>query len=221
MTMKSLLWQDMQHYLYRPAIKLNKRHKTKKNTKNNSSNTYILNNLAENLDSLSLMSSLIDVEDTTLDMSEENAQPNLSLAENMSFYSALRDLNADIANFINSQILYKDFKGNEHVQNRSNIILRKQLNQGVDLALSYVTFACLDRRIMALDYLPTARTICRAEESRMSGNYKRGNRFFHYLHSLKVPTASIKPNILAAACRMLQERENKTTSTCIASVTSD
>jgi len=55
----------------------------------------------------------------------------------------------------------------------------------------------------------------------MSANYKRGNRFFHYLHSLKVPTASIKPNILAAACRMLQERGNKTTSTCIASVTSD
>ncbi|XP_018056078.1 PREDICTED: replication factor C subunit 1 [Atta colombica] len=213
MIVKSLLWQDMQRYLYKPAIKLNKKHKTKKtaNTKN-SNDTYILNNLAEDLDSLSLMSSLIDIEDTTLDMSEEKTQPNLSLAENMSFYSALYDLNADIADFINSQILYKNFDANEHVQNQSNIILRKQLKQGVDLALSYVTSTCLDRQIMALDYLPTARTICRAEESRSSTNYKRGNRFFHYLHSLKVPNASMKPNILAAACRMLQEGGNKTAS---------
>lgn len=211
MIVKSLVWQDMQRYLYKPAIKLNKKHKTKKTTKI-SNDTYILNNLAEDLDSLSLMSSLIDVEDTTLDMSEEKTQPNLSLAENMSFYSALHDLNADIANFINNQILYKNFDANEHVQNQSNIILRKQLKQGVDLALSYVTSTCLDRRIMALDYLPTARTICRAEESRSSTNYKRGNRFFHYLHSLKLPSASMKPNILAAACRMLQEGANKTAS---------
>ncbi|XP_077278918.1 enhanced level of genomic instability 1 [Temnothorax americanus] len=208
-TTKPSLWQDMQHYLYKPAIELNKRHKTKKST--NTKNSNILNNLAEDLDSLSLVSSLIDVEDTTLDMPEENAQPNLSLAENVSFYSALRDLNADIANFINSQILYKNFEANEHVQNQSKIILRKQLKRGVDLALSYVTSGCLDQRIMALDYLPTVRTICRAEESRSTANYKRRNRFFHYLHSL-VPTASTKPNILAAACRMLQERENKTTS---------
>ncbi|KAG5314528.1 ATAD5 protein, partial [Pseudoatta argentina] len=213
MIVKSLLWQDMQRYLYKPAIKLNKRHKTKKTTNTkNSNDTYILNNLAEDLDSLSLMSSLIDVEDMTLDMSEEKTQSNLSLAENLSFYSALHDLNADIADFINSQILYKNFDANKHVQNQSNIILRKQLKQGVDLALSHVTSMCLDRRIMALDYLPTARTICRAEESRSSTNYKRGNRFFHYLHSLKVPSASMKPNILAAACRMLQEGGNKTAS---------
>ncbi|KAG5348082.1 ATAD5 protein, partial [Acromyrmex charruanus] len=213
MIVKSLLWQDMQRYLYKPAIKLNKRHKTKKTTNTkNSNDTYILNNLAEDLDSLSLMSSLIDVEDMTLDMSEEKTQSNLSLAENLSFYSALHDLNADIADFINSQILYKNFDANKHVQNQSNIILRKQLKQGVDLALSHVTSTCLDRRIMALDYLPTARTICRAEESRSSTNYKRGNRFFHYLHSLKVPSASMKPNILAAACRMLQEGGNKTVS---------
>lgn len=218
-TMKPLVWQDMQRYLYKPAIKLNKKHKTKKNSSTKSSNNiYILNNLAEDLDSLSLMSCLVDAEDTTLDMSkvmtsEENVQPNLSLAENVSFYSVLHDLNADMANFINSQILYKDFEANEYVQNRGNIILRKQLNRGVDLALSHVTSACLDRRIMALDYLPTARAICRAEESRSTANYKRGNRFFHYLHSLKVPTASMKPNILAAACRMLQEKENKTAST--------
>lgn len=200
----------MQRYLYKPAIKLNKRHKSKKSTnmKNN-----ILNNLAEDLDSLSLVSCLINVEDATLDISEKNAQPNLSLAENVSFYSALRDLNADIANFINSQILYKDFETNEHVQNQSKIILRKQLNRGIDLALSHVTSTCLDRQIMALDYLPTVRTICRMEESRSNANYKRGNRFFHYLHSLKVPTASMKPNILAAACRMLQEEKNKTAST--------
>ncbi|KYM94827.1 ATPase family AAA domain-containing protein 5 [Cyphomyrmex costatus] len=176
---------------------------------------------ADDLDGLSLMSSLIDVEDTTLDMSEEKMQPNLSLAENMSFYSALHDLNADIADFINNQILYKDFDANDCVQNQSNIILKKQLKQGVDLALSHVTSTCLDRRIMVLDYLPTARTICRAEESRSTTNYKRGNRFFHYLHSLKVPSASMKPNILATACRMLQKGEKKIASMNIENVTVD
>lgn len=218
---KPSLWQDMQRYLYKPAIKLNKKHKIKKSTNTKNSNTNILNNLAEDLDSLSLVSSLIDIKDAALDMSEENVQPNLSLAENVSFYSALRDLNADIANFVNSQILYKNFETNEHVQNQVKIILKKQLNRGVDLALSHVTSMCLDRQIMALDYLPTARAICRAEESRSTTNYKRGSRFFHYLHSLKVPTVSMKPNILAAACRMLQEGDNKTASTCIANVTSD
>lgn len=197
--------------MYKPAIKLNKRHKSKKST--NTKNFNILSNLAENLDNLSLVSSLIDIKDMVLDISEENAQPNLSLAENVSFYSALHDLNADIANFINSQILYKNFEVNEHVQNQSKIILRKQLNQGIDLALSHVTSICLDRQVMALDYLPIIRTICRIEQSRLSTNYKRGNRFFHYLHSLKVPTASMKPNILAAACKMLQEEGNKTTPT--------
>jgi len=220
---KPSLWQDTQRYLYKPAIKLNKRHKTKKSTNTKSSNDIarILNSLAEDLDGLSLVSSLIDVEDVTLDISEENVQPNLSLAENVSFYSATHELKADIANFISGRVLYKDFKANEHVPNQSNIILRKQLNQGMDLALSHVTSAHLDRRILALDYLPTARTICRAEESRSTANYKRGNRFFHYLHSLKVPTALMKPNILAAACRILQEKGNKTASTYVVSVTSD
>lgn len=219
--MRPSLWQDMQRYLYKPAIKLHKRQTVKKETNNvekfdkraNDITASILDDLADNLDGLSLVSSLIDVEDTTLNVSEANAQPNLSLAENLSLYSASRYLNADMANFVNDRILCKKPVGDEHMQNQSHVILRKQLNQGVDLALSHVTFACLDRRVMALDYLPTARTICRAEESRSCANYKRGNRFFHYLHGLKVPTASMKPNILAAACRTLQERANKTAPT--------
>ncbi|EFN70838.1 ATPase family AAA domain-containing protein 5 [Camponotus floridanus] len=207
------LWQSMQYYLYKPAIKLNRHRRKNRNTKRTNDTICILNNLAENLDSLSLVSSLIDIEDPILNISEEKTQPNLSLAENVSFYSASHDLQADIANFISDRILCNDSNANEHVQNQNNIILRKRLNRGVDLALSHVTFACLDQRIMALDYLPTIRTICRAEEFRSTLNFKRSNRFFHYLHSLNVPTASMKPNILAAACKMLQERENKNVST--------
>ncbi|XP_072748662.1 uncharacterized protein Elg1 [Anoplolepis gracilipes] len=213
-TVKPSLWQDMQYYLYKPAIKLIK-HRARRGTNAKKSNdtACILNNLAENLDSLSLVSSLIDIEDTMLNISDEKTQPNLSLAENISFYSAPHDLKEDIATFISNRVLYNDLKSaNDHVQNQ-NIILKKRLNRGVDLALSYATFACLDQRIMAVDYLPTIRTICRAEEIRSTINYKRSNRFFHYLHSLNVPTASMKPNILAAACKMLQEKENKTVST--------
>lgn len=201
----------MQYYLYKPAIKPINKHRTKKsiNTKRTNDTACILNDLAENLDSLSLVSSLIDIEDTLLNISEEKTQPNLSLAENISFYSASCDLKADIATFISDRILYNDSNSKEHVQNQNNIILRKRLNRGVDLALSHVTFACLDQRIMALDYLPIMRTICRAEELRSTINSKRSNRFFHYLYSLNVPTVSMKSNILAAACKMLQERKNK------------
>ncbi|XP_070152901.1 enhanced level of genomic instability 1 isoform X3 [Polyergus mexicanus] len=209
-TIKPSLWQSVQRYLYKPAIKMINRHRTRKGTNIKRFNgiACVLNNLAENLDSLSLVSTLVDIEDTMLNISEEKMQPNLSLAENISFYSASHDLKADIATFISNQIFCIDSNANEHLQNQNNIILRKRLNRGVDLALSHVTSACLDQRIMALDYLPTVRTICRAEEFRSTINYKRSNRFFHYLHSY-VPTASMKPNILAAACKMLQERENK------------
>lgn len=207
----------MQRYLYKPAIKLSKRHKAKDtNAKKSNEQTgndtmHILSNLANDLDGLSLMS-LINIDDTVLNTPEANAQPNLSLLENLSVYSASHRSSADIASFLSDGILYKDSNGNEQVQNSSNVILRNQLNRGVDLALSQVTSACLDRRVMAIDYLPTARTICRAEESRSAGNHKRGNRFFHYLHGL-VPAASMKPNILAAACRTLQEKIDKNAST--------
>ncbi|KAM0737079.1 Enhanced level of genomic instability 1 [Formica fusca] len=212
-TIKSSLWQSVQRYLYKPAIKMINRHRTGKgtNTKKFNDTACVLNNLAENLDSLSLVSTLIDIEDTMLNISEEKTQPNLSLAENISFYSASHDLKADITTFISDQIFCIDSNANEHMQNQNNIILRKRLNREVDLALSHVTSGCLDQRIIALDYLPTVRTICRAEEFRSTINYKRSNRFFHYLHSY-VPTASMKPNILAAACKMLQERKNKTMS---------
>ncbi|XP_050460172.1 uncharacterized protein LOC126856044 isoform X2 [Cataglyphis hispanica] len=206
-TIKPSLWQSVQRYLYKPAIKMINRHKTRKgtNTKRFNDTAFILDNLAENLDSLSLVSTLIDIEDTMLNISEEKAQPNLSLAENISFYSASRDLKVDIATFISDQILCIDSNANGLMQNQNNIILRKRLNRGVDLALSHVTSTCLDQRIIALDYLPTVRTICRAEEFRSTINYKRSNRFFHYLHSY-IPSASMKPNILAAACKMLQEK---------------
>lgn len=215
MVIKSSLWQDVQYHLYKPVIKLDKKRKTeKKNTNMKKSNytAYTLNKLADDLDNISLASSLLDTEDTTLSISEEKAQPNLSLTESVSFYSASRDLNTDIANFLSNQMLYKNSKPNENIQSQSNIILRKQLNRGVDQALSQVTSTCLDRRIMALDYLPAARTICRAEDSRFAITNKRGNRFFHYLHSLEnVSAVWMKPNILAAACKTLQEKVNKTT----------
>lgn len=211
-TMTKPFWQDMRSHLYKPAIKLSRKHKTKQSASTKKTNAAcVLSNLAEKLDDLSLVSCLVDIKDSALNVTEKNTQPNLSLAENVSFYSASHDLNINIANFISDNILYKDSNMNEIVQNETNLIMKKQLNEGVDLALSHVT-SCLDRRIMALDYLPAVRTICRAEESRSTSNYKRGNRFFHYLHTLQVPTLLMKPNILTVACKMLQEKVNKNAS---------
>ncbi|XP_014472510.1 PREDICTED: ATPase family AAA domain-containing protein 5 [Dinoponera quadriceps] len=220
-TARSSLWQDMQRYLYKPAIKLSKKHKAKKDRSGDKPNEQmgddparILSGLASDLDGLSLVSSLIDVDDVVLNPPKASVQPNLSLAENLSLYSASRRSIADIASFMSERLLQKKpLSGNESApSNPNNVVLRNQLNRGVDLALSYVTPACLDRRVMATDYLPTARAICRAEQSRCVGSHKRGNRFFHYLHGLNVPTASMKPNILAAACRTLQEKLGEFTS---------
>lgn len=207
--------------MYRPAIKLSKKHKANKDAKKWNERTggdaaRVPNNLANDLDALSLVARLIDIDDTALNPPEANAQPSLSLAENLSLYSASRHLSADIASFISDRILYRESDGN--AQGPSNAVLRNRLHRGVDQALSYVTPVCLDRRVMATDYLPTVRTICRAEDSRCAGNHKRGSRFFHYLHSLKVPAASMKPNILAAACRTLQEKIDKNASASTSAV---
>lgn len=224
MIAKPSLWQDMQRYLYKPAIKLDRRHNVKKDKKIERSDkqlndTVFMNSLVDDLDSLSLVSCLVDIEDTILNISEVNTQPSLSLTENLSSYSVSRHLSADLTNFMCDKILYRDAIGGKYTQNQ-NHMLRKQLNHGVDLVLSRVTNTCLDRRVMAIDYLPTARTICRAEESR--SNYKRRNRFFHYLQGLNVPITSLKSHVLTAACKMLQEKIDESASTSsIENVTMD
>lgn len=63
----------------------------------------------------------------------------------------------------------------------------------------------LDRRSVALDYLPTFRAICRTEKDKSATNAKRNNRFCHYLNSLKIAGSTRKSQneILDSLCGAL------------------
>ncbi|XP_017759978.1 PREDICTED: ATPase family AAA domain-containing protein 5 [Eufriesea mexicana] len=203
---KNSFWQNIRHYVYKPAIKVSKKWK-KTTNKKVMDDKNILIDVATKLDNIALLSSLIDIEDSALNLCQIKTQPNLSLIENTAPYSASTDMCLDIAEWIGNKIIYKDqLNDYDGTQHQNNIMLKKQLNEGLNLALSQTTSLLLDRQIIATDYLPSIRTICRAEELRANTNNKRGNRFFHYLHNLKTPSTLFKPNILAAACKIMYDK---------------
>ena len=202
-------WQNLRHHLYKPAIRVSKRRKPKKATgsKVMNDNADILNDVARKLDNVALLSSLIDIDDSALNFGQIKAQPSLSLIENTNSYSVSSNISVEIAEWMSKRVVFKE-QLNEHdgSQYQNNIALKTQLNRRVNLALSHTTASFLDHRVLSLDYLPSVRAICRAEESRGDLNNKRGNRFFHYLHSLRVPSMSLRSNILTAACRVMHDK---------------
>lgn len=202
---RNFVWQDMKYYLYQPAIKETKKQKAKGCVRNNNRNT--LNNLANQLDYLSLLSSLIEINDPALDIVCTKPQSSLSLMEDTTPYSVSQSISSEIGEWISRKIIKENHLiGKNRIQYQGRLSLQKQLNEGVDSALSQITSHTLDNRSISLDYLPCVRTICRMEEYRIASNIKRGNRFFHYLSGFKLPASSTKSNILSAACKMLQEK---------------
>ncbi|XP_078037453.1 enhanced level of genomic instability 1 [Augochlora pura] len=208
---KNSFWESMRYNLYKPAMKENKKQKTKKivDSETKDSNKYTLDNLANKLDDIALMSSLIHLEDSALNLSQIKMQPSLSLIENTDSYSASNSIGFDIAEWLSKKVIYSSqLNGSSRTSYQNNIALKRQINKGVNLALSQTTSSLLDHQVVSTDYLPCLRTICRAEESRANMNNKRGNRFFHYLHNLKGPPISLKPNILSAACKIMRDTVN-------------
>ncbi|CAL7948152.1 unnamed protein product [Xylocopa violacea] len=207
---KKSFWQNMQYFVYKPAIKVSKKSKRKK------IDNSILIDVANTLDNIVLLSSLIDIEDSALNLWEIKIQPNLSLIENTATYSASKNTCLEIAEWIATKIRCRDQLNDYNgVPHRNKIMLKKQLNKAVNLALSHTTSLLLDRQILATDYLPSVRAICRAEESRANTNSKRGNRFFHYLHNLKASSTLFKPNILTAACKIMYDTIDNNVQTSI------
>ena len=209
---RNSFWQNMRHHLYKPAIRVSKRRKPKKSTgsKIMNDNADILNDVAGKLHNVALLSSLIDIDDSALNFGQVKAQPSLSLIENTNPYSVSSNISVEIAEWMSKRVVFKE-QLNEYdgSQYQNNIELKTQLNRRVNLALSHTTASFLDQRVVSLDYLPSVRAICRAEESRANMNNKRGNRFFHYLHSLRVQSTSLRSNILTAACRVMHDKIDK------------
>ncbi|XP_034939539.1 ATPase family AAA domain-containing protein 5 [Chelonus insularis] len=215
---RETLWQDMRNYLYKPTVKLHKKRIKKKSkaalkeseiSSQDSNNKNIIHDLANDLDTISIISSLVDVNDSILNVSQLKFEPSLSLEENMSYYSINHVRSIEIGEWLRHQTMSKyasDVDDVDHSKVVKQLLLKKELNIGVDTALSQISMHTLDSRIMAVDYLPATRTICRAEELKSTNNTKRGNRFFHYLHNFRLPSGSLKPTILAAACKVMQEK---------------
>lgn len=209
--LKNLFWHSILYNVYKPAVKVSRKSKKSQASKREKINDRsILTDVASKLDDVALMSRLTDVQDTALDLSAIKFQPNLSFAEDTSLYSTSSNLSLEISEWIGNKVMRTGQLTDSEMQHHNKILCRKQINKNVDLVLSRATSFVLDRNILATDYLPYIRTICRAEQSRANTNNKRGNRFFHYVHNLKAvspATASsvFKPNILTAACNMLYD----------------
>lgn len=206
---KDSFWRKMKYYIYKPVIKENNYKKKREKMINNEKtigDKIMLLDIAKKLDNIALLSSLIDIEDSALNLEQIKIHSNLSLVENSAQYSASNNICSEIAEWIGNQIINKDqLFGYNEIQYQNNIMLRKQLSKGLNITLSHTTSLLLDRQIIATDYLPSVRTICRADELRANSNNKRGNRFFHYLHNLKASSTFFKSNVLAAACKVMYD----------------
>lgn len=169
-----------------------------------------MENLANDLDKLSFLSTMIEVDDPAIEISGLKLEPGLSLDENVHDYSSTRVSGFEIAQWLRDRlmndVITNDYGGND-LQNFRQLSLKKELNASVNLALSQITPHTLDRRWTLLDYLSSLRTICRAEQTRISNTNKRGNRFFHYLNTLRLPALSTTPSILSSACKMMREKD--------------
>lgn len=171
----------------------------------------ILHKVSEDLEDVALISTLVTIDDPVLDFSITNVsldshEVNLSLLENTSLHSRSKTLSHDIAEWLNDRTGSRREASDDESWYKDNdqTALKKQVNQGINAVLSQVTQGCLDRNSISVDYLPYVRSICRAEQARSATNSKRGNRFFHYLQGLRVSSASVKPKILDAACKVMQ-----------------
>ncbi|CAG5093496.1 Similar to ATAD5: ATPase family AAA domain-containing protein 5 (Homo sapiens) [Cotesia congregata] len=204
------LWQDMRNYLYKPVAKLDKKQTKKKNLENvNGSNLDIMDNLADDLDAVSLVSSLVDIDDHILNITEFKYEPSLSLEETMDSYSSNDVRSMEIGKWLRHRVMNKYTTDTSEIDTKlvRQLSLKKELNTGINTALSQISINNSDSRSVSIDYLPAIRTICRSEEIKSSNNTKR--RFFHYLQNFRLPYGQIKPNILQAACKAMQEKNEK------------
>ncbi|XP_046736084.1 ATPase family AAA domain-containing protein 5 isoform X2 [Diprion similis] len=201
------LWPDMQPLIYKPAIKLSKKHKKEKLNKKAfaEKNVKLVNTLAEKLDTISLISSLTEAENPAAPPWNQKLNPSLSLAEDFNPYSNSADLGDEIAEWLHRF----SFKSDQSFSPTNcdfinQLAVKRKVKLGVDFALAQAIPSTLEHRSTATDYLPVIRTICRTEQNRAKANTKRGNRFHNYLHGLNVTAAS--SNILAAASTVFQDK---------------
>ncbi|XP_015116802.1 replication factor C subunit 1 [Diachasma alloeum] len=202
------LWADVKSHVYKPAVKsekkMRKRREKGQETREDL-NSDVLQGLSNDLETISLLSNFVEIDDRVLTVSEVKFEPCLSLLENEDLYSRNRDQMMEISQWVRDRVMDREGGKDERTSSNQFLLMKKELNFGVTLALSQVASNNLDGYSIRTDYLPTVRTICRAEELKINNNVKRGNRFFHYLQSLRLPSASTKANVLATACKIMQD----------------
>ena len=205
------LWRKTQQCLYKPAVKSSKKLKKKVVAQGSvTRDVDILSQLADDLESVSLVTKLIGIDDVSWTRQNTKSVINLSLSEDTRPYSYSDTISFDIAEFLTYELIQKkEACDSEQISDQvsSKLNTMRQVNNDINSFLATVASSTTDKRMISVDYLPSVRAICRAEETRNSSNYKRGNRFFHYLHGGKLPTNST--NILSAASKIMQEKQEK------------
>ncbi|KAG8038902.1 hypothetical protein G9C98_003209 [Cotesia typhae] len=169
------LWQDMRNCLYKPVAKLDKKQTKKKNLQNvKGLNLDIMDNLADDLDAISLVSSLVDIDDHILNITEFKYEPSLSLEETMDSYSSNDVRSMEISKWLRHRVMNKYTTDTSEIDTKlvRQLSLKKELNTGINTALSQISINNLDSRSVSIDYLPAIRTICRSEEIKSSNNTK-------------------------------------------------
>lgn len=196
------LWQKVPQCIYKSVIKEGKRKKRISREAINDAD--ILAQIADDLENVSLISQLIQLDNVSLNHSNVKSVMNLSLTEDMRSYSHTDSVSSNIADWLTREIIHKKEDTDQNsTKILSSLLKRRKGNNAVNSILSTIT-TINDKKILSQDYLPCIRTICRAEEVRNSSNNKRGNRFFHYLNGTKLPSNST--NIMSACCKYFQEK---------------
>lgn len=199
------LWQKIPQCVYKPAVKESKRRK--KISQESHKDVDVLTEIANNLENVSLISKLIELEDISVHHRNMKSVMSLSITEDMRPYSHSNSISSNIADWLTREIIHKKDDTEQNTNKIfTSLLKRRKANNGINSVLSTIALTT-DQKILSEDYLPCIRTICRAEEARNSSNNKRGNRFFHYLNGTKLPSNS--SNILSASCKIFQEKSEQ------------
>jgi hypothetical protein len=201
---------DLQIYIYKLVMKAGKNKKKNEIFNNKNLNVTTLDNLVNYLDGFTLISILVNIDDPTSHLLDLKSEASISLIENPRYYSSLDSISLDIGNWFNDTIkklIFNNFKKINNEINTCNyqLSMKKQINNNTNSILSKIAPITSDQQSLTVDYFSNIRTICRAEEIRNELNYKRGNRFYHYLQNSKI-VIDKSNNALSVASKILQNR---------------
>ncbi|XP_018323833.1 ATPase family AAA domain-containing protein 5 isoform X2 [Agrilus planipennis] len=165
------------------------------------------------LDSISLLSSgslgracIRNRRELTSRFWEENLKDSLSLNDCQDDYEMQKDFVLNFSETVlnmGQKMNFEDVKINLAVPSVDRIRSRIKKHASDSALVQIVPLSShMDRKSVAMDYLPTLRNIAKTEAYRFTTNSKRRNRFYHYLRGLGLDVNDI---CLKTACETFKQ----------------